>query len=150
PDSPAYNIPLVVRLTGTLHVDALERTLREIQRRHESLRTTFNMIDGEPAQIIGLETTLQITLVDLRHLPVAGREPEARQRAAAETIRPFDLERGPVLRATLLQLTDTDHILVLVIHHITADGWSLGVLYRELATIYEAFQRGAPSPLGEL
>ncbi len=157
PNSPAYNIPAALRLAGALDVAALERSLNEIVRRHESLRTTFTAThdqcpkgDLHPAQVIAPELTLPLPVVDLRDLPKAGCEAEAVRLATEEARRPFDLARGPLVRAGLLRLADDEHVLLFTMHHIISDGWSMGVLVREMSALYEAFSAGKPSPLPEL
>src|ERR687886_738282 len=150
PGSYAYNIPAAVRLTGSLHVAALQQSLDEIVQRHEALRTTFAMVNGEPIQVIAPVLALTLPLVDLRELPQAQQEASVERLATEEAMRPFDLAQGPLLRATLLQLGQAEPVLLLVMHHIVSDGWSMGVLIRELAALYEAFSMGKPSPLPEL
>ncbi len=150
PRSPAYNTPAAVRLRGRLNAPAMERTLGEIIRRHEVLRTTFKMVAGQPVQAIHGAEPMSLRVIDLTGWPEAGREFEAQQLAEAEAARPFDLELGPLVRATLLRLDQTDHVLLFTLHHIVSDGWSMGVLIREVATLYEALVKGQPSPLPEL
>ena len=150
PGSPAYNIPTATRLLGLLDAPALGRALRELVRRHEVLRTTFAAAEGEPEQIVAADSPFRLESVDLRSLPADSREPEARRLAAAEAARPFDLSRDPMLRALLLRLGDTEHAFVLTLHHIAADGWSMAILWRELAVLYGAFAAGLPSPLAPL
>jgi amino acid adenylation domain-containing protein len=150
PGSPFYNIPAAARLTGELDVAALERSLREIIRRHETLRTTFQEVEGQPAQVIAADFDPELAVVDLSGLPEAEREAEARRRAREEAQRPFDLVRGPLLRALLLKLAAREHVVLLVLHHIVADGWSLGVFFRELAALYQGFAGGTPVSLPEL
>ncbi len=159
PGTAAYTIRAAVRLLGPLDIGALERGVHEIVRRHESLRTSFPAIDGQPAQIIAPvnaphdgravhESPLQV--IDLREVPTDRREAEALRLAADEAGRPFDLARGPLLRVTLLQLDQEAHALIVIVHHIVSDGWSIDVLIRELMALYQAFSRGQPSPLPEL
>jgi len=150
PGSPFYNIPTAVRLTGPLDVAALERTLNEIVRRHEALRTTFETVDGRARQVIAPELTVPLPVTDLTDLPETEREAEALQLATQEAQRPFDLARGPLLRARLLRLGREDHVALLTMHHIVSDGWSMGILIQEIAALYEAFSSGRPSPLQEL
>ncbi|HLM55240.1 MAG TPA: amino acid adenylation domain-containing protein [Pyrinomonadaceae bacterium] len=150
PSGSAYNMPVAVRLVGRLNVAALERTLGEIVSRHESLRTSFGMSDGQPVQIIAPPAELCLPVSDLSHLPEGGRMAEARSRASEDARRPFDLERGPLYRLNLLRLGDEDHVLLFTMHHIVSDGWSMGVLVREVAELYSAFAEGEPSPLAEL
>ncbi len=148
PDNPFYNIPTAYRLGGPLEVGALERALGEIVARHESLRTTFVSHQGRPVQVIAPPGPWGWAVTDLAHLEEP--EAEARRRVAAEATRPFDLEEGPLLRAGLLRLGEEDHVLMLTLHHIVADGWSAGVLARELSALYRAFVEGRPSPLPPL
>jgi len=158
PGSTAYNVPSAHRLRGPLDVAALEQALREVARRHEALRTTFASAAGEPRQVIAAEPGLRLAVVDLAHLPAAAREAEARRLAREEAARPFDLGRGPLWRATLLRLgghelgegQSQEHGLLLTMHHIVSDGWSLGVLSRDAGQCYLSFSSGSPSPLKEL
>jgi len=150
PRSPAYNTPAAVRLGGRLNAPAMERTLGEIIRRHEALRTTFKMVAGQPLQAIHGAEPISLPVIDLTGLPEAGRELEAQHLAQAEAAEPFDLERGPLVRATLLRLDHKEHVLLFTMHHIVSDGWSTGVLIREVATLYKAFVKEQPSPLPEL
>ena len=147
--SAAYNMPAVVRLDGALNVRTLERSLGEVVRRHESLRTTFAVRHGEPFQVIVSPRRLQLPLVDLTACPEPSREAAAEALAVAAIRRPFDLARGPLFRPLLVRLATRDHLLVMTIHHIVADGWSIGVLFEELASLYGAFAAGEPSPLPE-
>jgi len=150
PGSPLYNLPAAVRLTGALDADVLARCFVEVVRRHEPLRTTFLPGEGEPVQLIHPEGAVPLARVDLGALDAAGREAEVTRHAHQEALRPFDLVHGPLLRTTLLRLSDTEHVLVLCMHHIASDGWSMGVLVREVAALYEAFSQGRPSPLPAL
>ena len=129
---------------------ALRRSLHEVVRRHESLRTTFGERDGEPVQLVHPPAPAALPLVDLRALPAAAREPEALRLVEAEALRPFDLARRPPLRSTLLRLDEEDHVLCFTLHHIVSDAWSKDVLVREVSALYDAFSRGEPSPLPEL
>ncbi|HWS53530.1 MAG TPA: condensation domain-containing protein, partial [Pyrinomonadaceae bacterium] len=128
----------------------LERAFGEVVRRHEVLRTVFATLDGGPVQLILPDCPLKLEVTDLSGLDEPGREAEAARLAAEEARRPFDLSRGPLLRASLLRLSEDEHVLLLTMHHIASDAWSLGVLIREAATLYEAFAAGKPSPLAEL
>ena len=145
-----YNIPRVVRLRGALEVEALTKALSELVRRHESLRTRFEVHDGEPVQVIEPRLSLALELEDLSALAPAQREAEAQRRAQAEAQAPFDLERGPLVRARLLRLAPSEHWLLLSLHHIVTDGWSMGVLFNELSALYGAYRQGEASPLAEL
>ncbi|HID54166.1 MAG TPA: non-ribosomal peptide synthetase, partial [Anaerolineae bacterium] len=150
PDSPEYNIPDVVRLRGHLDLPALETSVNAIIRRHETLRTAFLTVDGRPQLQIADDLTLAIPLIDLRHLPPAEREAEALRRAEAEAVRPFNLTKPPLLRLTLLQLDEEEYLALLTMHHIVADGWSMGVFIRELAAGYTAVTQNQPRALPEL
>ncbi|MEG3833750.1 amino acid adenylation domain-containing protein [Microcoleus sp. Z1_C3] len=150
PGNPAYNIPAAVRLKGALNVAVLEQTFQEIIKRHEALRTTFNSVEGRPAQVIISSLNFTLPIVNLRELSQAEREAEAMRLAAEEARQPFDLTKWPLLRVTLLHLDETEYLLLVTVHHIVADGWSMGVLVREVAALYEAFCSGKPSPLPEL
>ncbi len=150
PGTASYNIPVALRLQGELNVSALEMTISEIIRRHESLRTTFSAVDGSPVQIINPAEPLSLSVVDLSNLPEQERQQQAALLAAEEANRPFDLATGPLLRAGLIRLADHDHVLLFTLHHIVSDGWSMGVLMKEVAALYEAFSAGKPSPLDEL
>ncbi len=150
PGTATYNMPAALRLTGTLDVAALERALGEVVRRHEALRTTFAEADGTPVQIVSPFAGFALATEDLSALPEDAREAAARQRAIDEAGRPFDLAAGPLFRAVLLRMADDAHVLLLTLHHIVGDGWSLGVLHRELAALYAAFAAGGESPLAPL
>nr|WP_290226170.1 non-ribosomal peptide synthetase [Trichocoleus desertorum] len=150
PENPFYNVSAAIRLQGDLHLGALGQTLQEIGQRHEVLRTTFAVVEGELAQIISPSFQLSLPVVDLQATPAIART-EAAQRIAQESARRcFDLTKGPLFQAQLLQLDATDYILLLNFHHIVADGWSIAVLIRELTTLYPAFLKRQPSPLPEL
>lgn len=150
PGGHLYNIPAAVRLTGPLDAAAFERSLDEIVRRHESLRTIFVAIDGTPLQTVLPPKTALLRLIDLRSLPESEREQEAVRLATEEARAPFDLERGPLLRVRLLQLNAEEHVMLLTLHHIISDGWSLAVLFHELSALYEAFSSGEEAGLAEL
>jgi len=150
PGNPFYSIPSAVRLKGELDVAALEQTFNEIVRRHESLRTTFVPVDGNPVQVIAPIVRLTLEVVDLSVLDADQREAEAMRRVAEDGRQPFDLTRGPLLRPLLLKLADDDHLLLFSMHHIISDVWSRGVLIRELRTLYLAFSQKQSSPLPEL
>ncbi|MBW4632889.1 MAG: amino acid adenylation domain-containing protein [Iphinoe sp. HA4291-MV1] len=145
-----YNIPDPLRLIGSLNVAALEMAIQEIVRRHEILRTTFKMVNGSPVQVIAPSLTVALPMIDLQHLPQEEQSTKVGQLASEEAQRPFDLSNGPLLRVTLLRLEEQSHVLLLVMHHIVSDGWSMGVLIHELSALYEAFCAGEPSPLPEL
>ncbi|MFP5286113.1 MAG: condensation domain-containing protein, partial [Thermoanaerobaculia bacterium] len=136
PGSFAYNLAGAVRLEGTLDAARLAGALDGIVRRHESLRTRFVEVDGEPRQVIAEPSAFLLPVVDLFSLPAREREGEARRIAAAEARRPYDLGRGPLVRSTLLWLDGREHVLLAGMHHIVSDGWSLGIFLRELGALY--------------
>ncbi|HEX8459415.1 MAG TPA: amino acid adenylation domain-containing protein, partial [Pyrinomonadaceae bacterium] len=150
PGSAAYNIPAAVRLTGALDVSALERAMGEVVRRHEVLRTTFHLREGEPVQVVHDAPTMTLPITDLSQLSEDGREAEALRLAGEAARRPFDLETGPLVRAELLWLNVEEHVLLLTMHHIVSDGWSLSVLVEEVAALYTAYVAGEETPLPEL
>ncbi|HTG31297.1 MAG TPA: non-ribosomal peptide synthase/polyketide synthase, partial [Thermoanaerobaculia bacterium] len=150
PGNPAYNMPASVRLSGPLDPAALAGTLAAIARRHEALRTSFRSAEGTPVQVIAAEPAIPLPLVDLGGLPPAAAARETRSLAAAAAYRPFRLDTGPLLRALLLRWNDREHVLLLIIHHVISDGWSIGVLQREIAAIYEALSAGLAPELPEL
>ncbi|MBC1218683.1 amino acid adenylation domain-containing protein [Nostoc sp. UCD121] len=150
PDSPFYNISAALRLNGVLNVAALEQSFNEIIQRHEVLRTTFNVVDGEPIQVINPQQKLTIKLINLTALPAQKRETEAQQLVNKEAGQPFDLATGPLVRSTLLCLDEAEHILLFTMHHIISDGWSTDILVREVANLYECYCNGKPSLLPEL
>jgi amino acid adenylation domain-containing protein len=150
PGNPIYNIFAPVSFDEEIKVAALERSLNEIVRRHETLRTTFTTSDGQPFQLIAPSLSLPLPVIDLRHRSAQEREADAQRIASAEASRPFDLSRGPLLRATLLRLDDKQSVLLLTMHHILTDGWSMGILFHELRTLYQAYCEGRESPLPEL
>jgi amino acid adenylation domain-containing protein len=150
PGTATYNVVRELRLRGPLDAMALAAALAEVVRRHEPLRTRFEAVDGEPVQIVLPFTPGLLPLADLSALPEPERRAEAMRLAALEGRRPFDLRRGPMLRAALLRLTPEEHVLLLGVHHISFDGWSLDVLRRELGALYTAFAAGRNSPLAPL
>ncbi|GAA6614913.1 amino acid adenylation domain-containing protein [Scytonema sp. NUACC26] len=145
-----YNISAAIRFTGKLKVAALEQSLKEIVLRHEVLRTTFAVVDGQPVQVIHAAPNFTLSVVDLRYLPDIKRETEAKQLAIEATQCTFDLGNGPLLCTTLLQLDEEEHILLLVMHHIVTDGWSMEIFVREASALYQAFCAEEPKPLPEL
>ncbi|HYI01511.1 amino acid adenylation domain-containing protein, partial [Hyalangium sp.] len=150
PGRPVYNMPVALRLEGGLRIDVLAAALEEIVRRHESLRTRFEVVDGEPGQVIDPPSPLRLPVVDLGSLNGSLRVTEARRLSREEARLPFDLGRGPLLRASLLRLGLEEHVFLATLHHIVSDGWSMGVLRRELGSLYRAFSAGEPSSLSEL
>jgi amino acid adenylation domain-containing protein/non-ribosomal peptide synthase protein (TIGR01720 family) len=149
PGSAFYNVPLALRLTGELNVSALESSLNEVIRRHEILRTNFVAVAGRPSQVIAPERTLKLTLEELSQPAEASAWAAARRRIKEEAERPFDLAQGPLMRCGLLRLGRREHLLLLTMHHIITDGWSLDILFRELAAHYTAFSRQATTRLAE-
>ncbi|HWO43961.1 MAG TPA: amino acid adenylation domain-containing protein [Candidatus Eisenbacteria bacterium] len=150
PRSPEYNLSYAARLKGRLDIAALEKTLTEIIRRHESLRTTFVADGGVPYQVIRSASPFTLPLIDLTDLTPAEREHALYASAVEEALKGFDLERDLLFRAKLLRLGEQEHVLSYTFHHIASDGWSLGVFYRELDVLYKAFSAGWHSPLPEL
>ena len=145
-----YNLPAAVRLRGVLNVAALEQTLSEVVRRHEVLRTTFVAVDGEPRQVIKPFTPVSLPVFDVSELDAAEREAETRRLLSEEASRPFDLARGPLVRACLVRLGAEEHVALVTMHHIISDGWSTGIFIREVAALYKAFLAEEESPLAEL
>jgi amino acid adenylation domain-containing protein len=150
PGSSFYNIFDTLSFDEPINERALQQSLNEIVRRHEVLRTTFRIVDGQPVQIIAPDLTLPLQVVDLGHLSPLEREAEASKISSEVAQRPFDLSSGPLVRAKLLRLGAEESVLLLTMHHITSDGWSLDILSRELRTLYAAFSEGKPSPLPRL
>jgi amino acid adenylation domain-containing protein/thioester reductase-like protein len=149
PGTPLFNISAAMRVTGRIDRPAAERSLNEIVRRHEILRTTFPTATGRPIQRIAPTLTLPLPVFDLRHVPAVEREAAAMRAATEEAERPFDLARGPLLRMSLVQMDDDDHLLLVTMHHIVSDGWSIAVFIREALATYYAFSTGAPLTLPE-
>ena len=150
PGGSVYNAGFAAHLIGVLDIDALRGALNEVTRRHEVLRARFALVDGSPVQVIAPELTFELAMEDLSALPEGERQTVGDRRAREEAQAPFDLERGPLLRVRLLRLGEQAHWLLLTLHHIVTDGWSSGVLARELSVLYGAYCRGEPSPLPEL
>jgi thioesterase domain-containing protein/acyl carrier protein len=146
----AYNIPFAFRLQGNLNFAALEQSLNALLQRHEALRTTFTAAANQPFQVIAPPLTLTLNKVDVPVDSPTGQDSQVQHYVRQDAQTPFDLTQGPLLRATLLQLTETEHVLLLTVHHIIFDGWSEGVLWRELAAFYEAFSAGESAPLPDL
>ncbi len=148
--SATYNIPGAFRLTGDLDIKALQQALAEIVRRHEVLRTSFTTVNGQPVQVIDSIATINIKVVDLPQLPDAEGEQHLQQLVQQEAHTPFDLEIAPLIRSSLLRLSATEYVLLITMHHIVSDGWSIGVFSSELSALYQAFSRGEASPLPAL
>jgi amino acid adenylation domain-containing protein len=138
PETPLYTIPAALRLTGSLHTDILQQSFRRIIERHEALRTTFIDINGAPFQMIASASEFVLQQIDLSELPPEQRKQEATRQLIEEARRAFDLEKGPLIRATLWHLDQEEHILLVAFHHIIADAWSLGIFVRELGILYES------------
>ncbi|MCT7982369.1 amino acid adenylation domain-containing protein [Laspinema sp. A4] len=150
PDNPFYNVSAAIQLTGNLNLSALEESFNEIVRRHETLRTTFALLEGQVVQVISPKLTVTVKAIALQHLPPSQRDLEAHRLATLAAEEPFDLTTGPLLRIAVLQRSETDSILLLNFHHIVADGWSIGILLGELGILYTAFAHQQPSPLPDL
>ena len=150
PNNPFYNSSQAVRLSGELKKDTLQRTLSEIVRRHEVLRTTFKAVNGEPVQVIAAAAPVHLPEIDLSKLDGAEQQSMSQQLAQEEAGQPFDLSRGPLLRVKLLRGSASEHVVLLTMHHIISDGWSMGVLINEVATLYRIYCEEQESPLPEL
>jgi len=150
PGNPAYNAASAFRISGPLNVPALARSLQTVVDRHEALRTIFALRDGMPVQVISPALSVELPLIDLRHLPHLQGEDRARRLMAEEACRPFDLSRGPLLRAALIRLGEQEHLLTLTQHHVISDAWSMGILQRELGAVYGATLAGEPVSLPTL
>ncbi|WP_442947013.1 amino acid adenylation domain-containing protein [Nostoc sp. UHCC 0870] len=150
PENPSYNVAAALQLTGDVNVDVLTQSLQEIIHRHEVLRTSFVNVDGQGIAVIATEINFHIPVVDLSFLPPSQQQKLVKQLAKEESQQPFDLEISPLLRAKLLYLNTHEYILLLTMHHIITDGWSINVFAQEMATIYQAFSQGQPSPLTPL
>src|ERR1700736_2500445 len=150
PGTAAYNLARAFRITGPLDVGVLTRAIEAVVQRHESLRSVFDSVDGETRQIVLSDLPVQIPVVDLTDFPEDGREPEALRIACEEGKKSFDLTQGPLLRTVLVRLGPDQYLLVLAMHHIITDGWSIAVLFRELTRCYEAIANGQDANLPEL
>ena len=150
PDSPVYNIFVGFRLTGSLNIAALEQSINEIIARHEALRTIFPSVDGKPRQIIIPAVALSVAIVDLSECDGPTRQAKMRELAEEKSSQPFNLTHGPLLRVVLLKLAEQEHVALLTVHHIISDGWSMGIVFNELASLYEAFIGGGTSRLAPM
>ncbi|MBD2682798.1 MULTISPECIES: non-ribosomal peptide synthetase [Nostoc] len=150
PGSANYNMTAGIVLSGKLQVNALEQALAKILQRHEVLRTTFKMVNGSPVQVITDALTVTLPIIDLQALPTSEQSSAVQRWAKNETEQPFDLENGLLLRVVLLKLAQESHVLLLTIHHIVFDGWSVDIFIHELSSLYSAFSTGVPSSLPEL
>ncbi|MBT9312777.1 non-ribosomal peptide synthetase [Leptothoe kymatousa] len=150
PDANAYHIPTALRLVGDLNINSLKQTLNAIIKRHDSLRTVFPIVNGNPVQIVKEVTSLELPIVDATDWPNTERENKVQYFLNEQAHQPFDLTSDPLLRGSLLKLAENEYILLLVLHHIASDAWSKGILKHELSVLYSAFVEGKPSPLSPL
>lgn len=150
PGSVMYNVPAALRLKGRLESGALERTLSEIVRRHEILRTTYEAVEGDPVLVIHSPEPITLPLLDISQMAEVEREAQGLRLAQAEMLRAFNLAQGPLLRVTVVKLGAEDHLMLFTLHHMVSDGWAVGILINEVAVLYEAYAMGRPSPLPEL
>jgi len=150
PDSPAYNIARPLRMQGALNVPVLRQTLNLILARHDVLRGRFELAGSQPVQLIAPRLEIDLPEVDLQHLTAGEREAEVSRRAIADAAMPFDLTQAPLMRVCLLKLAPEEQVLLLTMHHIISDGWSMGKFVREMAAIYQALNTGQPVELPEL
>ncbi len=150
PASPAFNVPIAVRLSTPIDLSALQRSLKEIARRHEVFRTTFITVEGKPEPVISAELDLQLAVVDLTALRETERETEARRLIKEEALRPFALACGPLIRTGLIRLSEQESIFLVTMHHIISDGWSIVLFFQELSALHRAFAGGQAAPLAEL
>ncbi|CEF48410.1 unnamed protein product [uncultured bacterium] len=150
PGNPAYNIAVRFRLEGPLHFAALVRAVNEIVRRHEVLRTVIIEMDGHPVQVVAPSLSIAVSIIDLCDVPATERHARSEVLTTEEARGRFDLAVGPLFRAALLRLDEQVHILLVTVHHVISDGWSIGVITQELGTLYDAFCKGLSSPLAEL
>ncbi|GAA6614730.1 condensation domain-containing protein [Scytonema sp. NUACC26] len=148
PGNPFYNVPVAIQLTGKLNAPTLEQSLNEVIKGHETLQTSFEVVEGYPVQVIHPPLDIKLPIIDFTTIqnPVS----QVEDFILEETQYPFNLSQAPLLRAKLLRLQENKHLLLLTMHHMITDGWSIGILLRELAVIYEAFLQGQSSPLSKL
>lgn len=150
PGNTAYNIHQALAISGPLNIEAFKKSLTEILVRHEALRTSFPSVKERPRQVISPDLTLQLPVVNLSNIPVEERQSIIGKYSFDEASRPFDLEKDRLLRTTLLRMDDDEHVLLLTMHHIVSDGWSMDIFFKELGSLYEAYSNGRPSSLPEL
>ena len=150
PGSATYNVPMAVRAAGDLNVRALKASLNEIIRRHETLRTTFANNGGRPVPVIAEKLLLEVPVIDLSNLLTISAETAMTELLRYEARRAFDLERGPLVRALIVRMSDCNHVIALTLHHLVCDGWSAELMFRELSALYPALVTGSLSPLPEL
>ncbi|MGF1488110.1 MAG: amino acid adenylation domain-containing protein, partial [Prochloraceae cyanobacterium] len=148
--SGTYNMPGAIRIEGDLDLNALKLALSEIVSRHEILRTSFQIFNGKPRQVIDPKATIKINPIDLKEIEATEQETLLQQQIKIEANKPFNLEIAPLIRCSLCQLDAREYILFLTMHHLVCDGWSMGIFCQELSSLYRAFSRGEPSPLPEL
>ncbi|MGH2413488.1 MAG: condensation domain-containing protein, partial [Microcystaceae cyanobacterium] len=149
-ERPVYNSSCALHLIGPLYIASLEQALKEIVQRHEVLRTTFPVMDGSPVQAIHPTFNVSLLVLDWQALPKESQFEEVQRLALDEARRPFDLANGPLICVTLLQLAKESHVLLVTMHHMVSDGWSIGIFIRELSTLYQAFRAEASFPLPDL
>jgi amino acid adenylation domain-containing protein len=150
PNSSSYNLPAAVKLTGKLNVAVLSQSIQTIIKRHEILRTTFTVVDAEAIQVIGTGKNFYLPVIDLQDMEEKRQLQELENLAVLVARKPFNLEQDLLIRTSLIQLSATEYIILLTMHHIVSDGWSIGIFIKELTTLYTAFAQGQTSPLPEL
>ncbi len=150
PGTSVYNVPIAIHFQGPLDAHVLERSLTEIVQRHEVMRATFPAVRHKPVQVVFPLEMVTLTKIDLTDGDPDGRMKRAVRACEEECRRPLDLLAGPVLRLTLYSMSPTEHVLLMTVHHIVFDGWSLGIFLKELVSLYTAFSEGRPSPLPDL
>ena len=150
PDNSAYNIPQTFRLRGKLNLSALRQAINAVVARHETLRARFRLLKGVPVQLVSRSAQIRVPLIDIEALAPEQRETEGQRLRKAESLQPFDLAREFPIRASVVRVRPDDYLLLLTIHHIVSDGWSMGIFNRELSVCYEAFATGKSIDLPEL
>jgi len=150
PNSAFYNIPAALKLSGNLDITALEQSLYHIVERHEVLRASILTVNGQAMQVVSASAGFTLPIVDLSQLPEQQAKRESQRLRLGEASRGFDLQRSPLFRAVLTKLTESEHVIMFTMHHIVSDGWSMGILVREVAQLYDAYTKGKPSPLEKL
>ncbi|HHE54764.1 MAG TPA: non-ribosomal peptide synthetase, partial [Caldithrix abyssi] len=150
PSSTAYHIPAALRLIGKLNIKALKEALTTITKRHEILRTTFSTINGTPIQIVSNNSNVSLSFVDISTLAPQVRQQELEQILLNENAKPFDLNKGPLWKVKVIKLSENEHVLYLLMHHIISDGWSVGVFVNEFSQLYNSYIQGSANPLPPL
>jgi amino acid adenylation domain-containing protein len=150
PESAAYNVPRAIRILGNLNLKTLEQSLSEIINRHEALRTSFALVDGNLMQIVAEHSSVEVPVEDLSNLPADERVTRADELTKHEATLPFDLNLGPVVRARVLRFAPEEHLLLLTMHHIVSDAWSAGIFFQELTALYRQFSNNGKSSLPDL